>query len=231
MIVVHVGRYLLLTSDTDLEFLIRFAFIPARYSAYFGDVPEYPGGFAADVWTFVSYAFIHGSFTHLATNMIWLLPFGAAVARRFGPDRFMLMFVATAIGGALAHLVTHPGEAFPMIGASAAVSGFMAASIRFVFEPGGPIDSWRHSNSAAYFIPAAPLGVALRNPRVLIFLVVWFALNTIFGLGATIVPGAEQEIAWQAHIGGFLAGLLAFSAFDPVPLAREHDDGPTFPVA
>jgi membrane associated rhomboid family serine protease len=187
-----------------------------------GNGAEYPGGLGADVWTFVTYALIHGDITHLATNMIWLLPFGTAVARRFGPGRFLLMFMATAIGGALAHLASHAGEAYPMIGASAAVSGFMAAAIRFVFEYGGPIDAFRRQNLASYRIPAAPLAVALRNPRVMIFLAVWFALNTIFGLGASIVPGSEQEIAWQAHVGGFLTGLILFPVFDPVN-APQHD--------
>jgi membrane associated rhomboid family serine protease len=222
MVLVHFGRYFLLSPDADLEFLLRFAFIPARYTAIFSAGPEYPGGVAADVWTFVTYALIHGDITHLATNMIWLLPFGSAVARRFGRARFMLMFVATAVAGALAHLVTHAGEAFPMIGASGAVSGFMAAAVRFVFERGGPIDAWRRPDPANYRLPAAPLSVALRNPRVVIFLLIWFALNTVFGLGASIVPGAEQEIAWQAHIGGFLAGMVLFPIFDPVS-ALQHD--------
>ena len=56
----------------------------------------------------------------------------------------------------------------------------------------------------------------LRNPRVLIFLGVWFGLNLLFGLGSFGIDGSDQAIAWQAHIGGFLAGLLAFPLFDPV---------------
>ena len=58
--------------------------------------------------------------------------------------------------------------------------------------------------------------MVLRDPRVLAFLVVWFALNLIFGIGSLSLDGGDQEIAWQAHIGGFLAGLLAFALFDPV---------------
>jgi membrane associated rhomboid family serine protease len=60
---------------------------------------------------------------------------------------------------------------------------------------------------------------ALRDRRVLAFLAIWFGVNIVFGL-ASIAIGAEGvSVAWQAHIGGFLAGLLLFSLFDPVPRA------------
>ncbi|MGB3867121.1 MAG: rhomboid family intramembrane serine protease, partial [Xanthobacteraceae bacterium] len=60
---------------------------------------------------------------------------------------------------------------------------------------------------------------ALRDPRVLAFLAVWFGINIVFGVGS-IGIGTDSEnvsVAWQAHIGGFFAGLLLFSLFDPVP--------------
>jgi len=66
----------------------------------------------------------------------------------------------------------------------------------------------------------------LRDPRFLIFLGVWIGLNALFGLGSTSMVGDGQEIAWQAHIGGFVAGLLLFTAFDPVMPRREWDTGP-----
>ena len=55
-------------------------------------------------------------------------------------------------------------------------------------------------------------------------LVVWFGLNLLFGLGSLSFGGAEQSVAWEAHIGGFLAGLLLFSWFDPVPDIPQFDD-------
>jgi membrane associated rhomboid family serine protease len=59
---------------------------------------------------------------------------------------------------------------------------------------------------------------ALRNPQVLVFLGIWFFLNLGFGFGAdTGDLGGSGTVAWQAHIGGFLAGLLLFPLFDPVP--------------
>jgi membrane associated rhomboid family serine protease len=64
---------------------------------------------------------------------------------------------------------------------------------------------------------------ALRNPQVVIFLVAWFGLNLLFGIGSASFPGFEQAIAWQAHIGGFVAGLILFALFDPIPPHAEVD--------
>ena len=68
-------------------------------------------------------------------------------------------------------------------------------------------------------MPAAPLTSSLQDPRVLAFLLVLFGVNLLFGLGSISKAGVEQAIAWQAHIGGFLAGLLAFAASDPIPIS------------
>jgi membrane associated rhomboid family serine protease len=104
-----------------------------------------------------------------------------------------------------------------MIGASAAVSGFMAGAIRFAFQRGGPIAMFRSGDAAPYQVPAASLAAAFRDVRILVFMAAWLALNVVFGIGAISMLGVEQSIAWQAHIGGFVAGLLLFSLFDPVP--------------
>ena len=66
------------------------------------------------------------------------------------------------------------------------------------------------------------LARALRNTRVLGFLAVWFGVNIIFGLGSISIGADGASVAWQAHIGGFLAGLMLFSLFDPVPRAMPH---------
>src|SRR4051812_48729445 len=69
-------------------------------------------------------------------------------------------------------------------------------------------------------VPALPLLRALRDGRVVGFLAVWFGVNIIFGVGAIGVDAETTSVAWQAHIGGFLAGLLLFALFDPVPRVR-----------
>ena len=136
------------------------------------------------------------------------------------------MLVMAAVG-ALAHLLSHIGAMEPMIGASAAISGAMAAAMRFVFQQGGPLAVFRGGGDDAYRIPAVPLSVTLRDPRFLLFLAVWVGLNMLFGSGTiSFGEAAGQEIAWQAHVGGFFAGLLLFSAFDPVVPRAELDTEP-----
>ena len=214
-----------LTAEQTTEFLLLFAFIPARYDfSVLSDV-AWPGGWAADIWAFVTYALIHADLSHLIFNAVWLLAFGSPVARRFGSLRFTAFMAMTAAAGAAVHLVTHFGELLPMVGASAAISGSMAAAARFAFQRGGPLEMWR-DRAEACRVPAAPLWVSLRDPRVIAFLLVWFGVNILFGVFSLGMPGVEQAIAWQAHIGGFLAGLLAFAAFDPVPAAVDSGKGP-----
>ena len=215
LFVVHLVRVFVLPPRAELEFLLLFAFIPARYDASLL-IGAMPGGLAADIWAFVTYAFIHADFMHLGFNSIWLLAFGTPVARRFGAARFLAFFAVTAAAGAALHLATHAGEALPMVGASASISGAMAASMRFAFQHGGPIWS-RGTDPEVYRLPALPLTEVLRDRRVVIFLIVWFGLNFLFGLGSLSITGSEQSVAWQAHIGGFVAGLLLFGLFDPVP--------------
>jgi membrane associated rhomboid family serine protease len=223
--IVHLVRVYWFTDAQDDAFLGAFAFIPARYDPAAALRMGIPNALPYEIWTFVTYAFIHGSWMHLAVNTIWLLPFGSALARRFGAVRFLAFFVATAVAGALAHLVTHSNAEQAVIGASGAISGFMAASTRFAFQPGGPLSFFAADDEDAYRVPAMPLAAALRDRRIVIFLGAWFGLNILFGLGTLAVPGVDQEVAWQAHIGGFLAGLLLFPLFDPVVPAPQSLDG------
>lgn len=214
---IHGVRLWFLSEDRDLWVLLNFAFIPARYdqSLVLGGV--LPGGAGADVWTFVTYSLLHADWMHLGVNSIWLLPFGSAVARRFGAARFLAFYAVTSAAGAALHLATHAGEQYPMIGASAAISGTMAAAMRFAFQRGGPLSFFRGDDEEAYRVPALPLVGVLSDARVLMFLAVWFGINILFGLGSMSIAGDDQVVAWQAHIGGFLAGLLLFSWFDPRP--------------
>lgn len=216
LVLVHALRVFALTDEQDLQFLLTFAFIPGRYGSN-PAATALPGGFAADLWTFFSYAFLHADLMHLGLNLAWLLPFATALARRFGAWRYILFMLVMSAAGAFAHLVSHWGALEPMIGASAAISGAMAAAMRFVFQQGGPLAAFRHGGDEAYSVPAVPLSATLRDPRFLLFVGVWLGLNLLFGSG-TVSFGSEagQEIAWQAHVGGFFAGLFLFTAFDPI---------------
>jgi membrane associated rhomboid family serine protease len=218
LVAVHVVRSFV-SEETDLQILLSLAFVPARYDALPMRLPL-PGGEAADAWTFITYALLHGDYVHLLVNLVWFLAFGSAVAWRFGSARFAAFFAVTAAAGALAHLLTHWGEFAPLVGASAAISGAMAASMRFAFEAGGPLGFLRDGTTRSYRVPAAPLMRALRNPQVLAFLGVWFLINLGFGIGSVPELFGEGTIAWEAHIGGLLAGLLLFQIFDPVAPAE-----------
>jgi membrane associated rhomboid family serine protease len=223
MALIHALRLFVLTPAQDNDVLWLFAFDPIRYG---GGLPNgaLPGGFGAKVWTFVTYACLHANWTHLGVNGIWFLAFGSAVARRFGAARFLIFFFVTAAAGAIAHLFAFGGQDAPVIGASAAISGTMAAAMRFAFQRGGPLGFRRSFGEAAYHTPALPLARALREPAVIAFLVVWFGMNFLFGLWSTPLTGENEVVAWQAHIGGFLAGLLLFAWFDP-PADFQRFDG------
>ena len=106
-------------------------------------------------------------------------------------------------------------------------SAWYAAAMRFAFQRGGPV--WtRGDDPAVYRLPALPLLDVLRDQRILIFLIVWFGLNFLFSFGSLSLPGAEQSVvAWQAHIGGFVAGLLMFGWFDPVSHPTREDPAPS----
>ena len=227
-----------LTFDQDAQLLTHLSFIPARITAQFdaagvaamfrrlalagGNDFEFAQYFFGDgeaqPWTVLTYAALHADWMHFGVNSVWLAAFGAPVARRFGTFRFLLLFIVSAVAGALAHYAFHRFDATPVIGASAAVSGAMAASIRFVFQPGAPLGrvlSFNADESAAYRQPALPLSRVFRDRRALTFLIFWFATNLIFGIGAQPLGITESGVAWEAHVGGFLAGLLLFSWFDP----------------
>jgi membrane associated rhomboid family serine protease len=224
---IHVVREDLLPEIDRTYFDLMFAFIPVRYDSTLVRDGALPGGVGAQVWTFFTYAFIHGSWTHLIVNSVWLLPFGSAIARRFGALRFLAFFLFTAAGGALLYLFLHGGQESIVVGASAAISGTMAGAMRFMFQRGGPLGVWSAQDEAAYNVPALPLMRMLREPRVLIFLIVWFVVNLLFGVAPLPMGGNEQAVAWEAHIGGFLTGLFLFSLFDPGLAQAPEQQGET----
>src|SRR5258708_6959078 len=105
--VVHAIFAFVLTEAQADELLLLLAFLPARYAASAPVPIMLPGGWAADIWTFVTYAFLHADLNHLFFNVLWLVAFGTPVARRFGARRFLAFFLVTAAAGAAAHLAVH----------------------------------------------------------------------------------------------------------------------------
>jgi membrane associated rhomboid family serine protease len=193
----------LLPPETENWTIDVFGFIPKRYDSTLLDY-TFPGGAGAKVWTFVTYSLLHANLSHIGFNVLWLLPFGSALARRFGAIRFFIFMAVTAAAGALAHLLTHEHAVAPM---------------RFAFVKGSFLSFSRGDAEAAAKVPALSLSRALRDRRVLGFLAVWFGVNIIFGVGSIAIGMEGASVAWQAHIGGFFAGLVLFSLFDPVSRA------------
>lgn len=198
-VTVHAARAFL-SAEQDIAVLLRFAFWPVRYS----------GGYDLDVYAFaspVTYSLLHGSIVHLAVNMIWLAAFGSPLAARLGALRFVLFWAATSLGAVALHYVLYSGSAVPLVGASGAISGMMGAAARFAFR----ID--RRAGRGSFAGPVLSVGQVFRTRQAVTFLAVWMVVNLVAGLGFG-TPGMESQIAWEAHIGGFLVGFFGLRFFD-----------------
>ena len=208
LIALHVVREFLPIED-GTWLLLAMAFIPARYAGMAG---ELPGGDIATVTSVVTHMFVHADATHLAINGAWWLAFGTVLCRRMGSLRFLLFVLAGGMAGAFAFAVMHPGLVAPVIGASGAIAAMMGAVMRFLFSA---LDSRRgymlRENPAS--VPAMKLMTALTDRRVLIATAMFVALNllAIYGFGTL---GTASSIAWEAHLGGYFFGLLAYGWFD-----------------
>ncbi|QIG51607.1 rhomboid family intramembrane serine protease [Nordella sp. HKS 07] len=190
LIAIHVA-ILLGGHDWQIWTLYAFALIPARFQG--------PGAIAmiegSQYWSLVTYAFLHEGWLHVLFNSLWLLVFGTPVARQLGTLRFLLIALVSALGGAFAMLILFWGTPIIAVGASAAVSGLLAAAIPIMFGGAyGPL-SFREF---------------LRDRRAIIFLVVFLVMT----LASSVqwLPGFADgaRIAWEAHLGGFVAGLFTY---------------------
>jgi membrane associated rhomboid family serine protease len=171
-----------------------YGFVPARYStAFLAHHGINPGSIFDRAIPFVSYIFLHGGWTHVIINSIWLLAFGPVVARRFGTPLFLGFFLICGIAGAATHLALHWGSTEPVIGASAGISGVMAAAFRML--PFGPQDSEQ---------PVTPLF----SGRILLWSAIVVVINIVAGVTGLGTGQGPNEVAWQAHIGGYFAGLV-----------------------
>ncbi|MGH6878393.1 MAG: rhomboid family intramembrane serine protease [Rhizomicrobium sp.] len=205
LVVAHAARVLFFQQDSD-ALLVTYGFVPARYSqTYLASHGVNPGTLMERVLPFVTYMFLHGSWMHVAVNCVWLLAFGPIVARRLGWLLFLLFFLICGIAGAAAHLACNWGSAAPVIGASAAISGLMAAGFRMLPLP--PQVGWR---------PLAPIF----SPRILAWTALWVIVNVVAGVTGLGTGGEVQLVAWQAHLGGYAAGLVLAGPFDALAKSR-----------
>lgn len=206
LVAIHAIREFLLSARMSDQAILVFSFIPARYTANGGGLP-YP---MAEWWTPITYSLLHADWGHVFMNSIWMLVFGAIVARRISASAFIWFAISTAFGGAALHYVFHAGEMVSVIGASAIVSGFMGAAARFAFARAGfGLDLTK--------VPMLSLAETFKNRQVVTFLALWFGMNFLFGSGIINFGGDAPNVAWQAHVGGFAVGLFGFSFFDRHP--------------
>jgi membrane associated rhomboid family serine protease len=184
--------------------LNRLALVPAIYSGgWLGAHPQVTVSLLDRALPFVGYVFLHANYTHLAINCAWLLAFGAPVARRLRTWRFLAFFFVCGAAGALAHVASNWGSQDAAIGASGAIAGIMAAGLRIV-SLGDPFG--QRENAAL---------LALNTRQVVTFSILWVGLNLLTGLtGIGTLQGLEL-VAWQAHLGGYFAGLFLVRLFDP----------------
>jgi membrane associated rhomboid family serine protease len=154
---------------------------------------------------------LHGDLSHLLINSVWLLVFGTPIARRLGAVRFLLFTLFCGLSGALVFWIFNPGLDAPMIGASGAISGLMGGLFRFLFNA---LDQRRSGSitPGVQDVPRMSLRQTLADRRAMGTIAIWVALNVALATGLNDM-GAET-VAWEAHLGGFLAGLCAFGLFD-----------------
>jgi membrane associated rhomboid family serine protease len=189
---------------TALFIIETFGFVPGLYT---DAAPTTLGGLARLVWPFVTHGFVHGSWIHLFFNALWLMAVGTPLARRLGTFGFLVFYTLCGAAAVGAHLAANAGSMIAVVGASGAISGCMAAALRIML-----------AGTARYFLNKNP-GIGSLAPlwdrRLLLVTLVWVGINVVTGLGLIQLPGTQGAgIAWEAHIGGFLAGLLLIPLID-----------------
>lgn len=170
--------------------------------ASLGAVPRaVTGGPWPDAWLgLLTSIFLHGSWAHLGGNMLYLWIFGDNVEDVMGHGRFLAFYLITGMIAGLAHVATSPSSTVPLIGASGAIAGVLGAYV--ILYP------------RARILSLLILGIFVRLaelPAVLV-LSLWFVLQLLSGVVALGAPGIAT-VAWWAHIGGFLAGILLLPLF------------------
>jgi membrane associated rhomboid family serine protease len=181
------------------RFVYTHGLVPARYfdprlSHYFTTGQQ--------IFSLFSFMFLHGGFWHLLGNMWTLWIFGDNVEDRLGPPRYFVFYLACGIASGLSHLLLNTGSNIPTIGASGAIAGVMGAY--FILYPRAKVLT---------LVPILIIPFFFEIPAYF-FLGFWFLLQF---LNATASSGAGGGIAWWAHIGGFIFGIIFLKLFRTLP--------------
>lgn len=172
------------------RFNVTYGLVPARFTdprifAYFG--------LWSNLFSLVTFMFLHGGFTHILFNMWSLYIFGDNVEDRLGPLRYLMFYLAAGLLSGLTHLMFNLHSQIPTIGASGAVAGVMGAY--FILFPGAKILT---------LIPIIIIPWMVDIPA-FFFIGVWFFFQFLNAAGSTAGAGG---VAWWAHVGGFLFGIV-----------------------
>ena len=214
MAAIHFVRTYYLTPETDDKLLMLMAFLPQRY--------VHPLGEQSLGWLFgpVGYSLLHGGWLHLVFNCLWLIAFASSLALRIGTMRFILLWVTSAIASAFFHAFVTGFAESVLIGASGVVSATVGAACRFSLQFSGT-PAMRY----AQYAPRLGIFEALTHRSILIFILMWALSNLLVVYGAGVpADAAGYNIAWQAHVGGFLFGYLLFDLFDRPPHINPEPD-------
>ena len=175
------------------EFILRLGAIPYEVTRL-RDMP--PPNLISPPFTIISSMFLHGGFAHLAGNMLYLWVFGNNVEDTLGHFRFLLFYLVTGVAAAITQITFYPNSPIPMIGASGAIAGVLGAYI--LLFPHARI-------LTLFFFFLIPRIIYM--PAVF-FLGIWFLFQILGSAGG-------GGVAWFAHIGGFIAGLILIKPFLP----------------
>jgi len=173
-----------------------FGLVPAYYSS--------PMGAPAGYLPFITSTFMHGGWMHLIGNMWVLWLFGDNVEDHMGSGRFLLFYLVCGVIAGLTHYYVNPTSTVPVVGASGAVAGVMGAYFLM----------FRHSRILTYVPP-----FFLFTVPAWVYLGFW-ALSQLWSGTVELAINSYGQIAFWAHIGGFVAGMLLYSFF----VQRKKDD-------
>jgi membrane associated rhomboid family serine protease len=145
--------------------------------------------------------FLHGGWMHLLGNMLYFWVFGNNIEDSMGSGRFLLFYLTCGLAAAAAHIIVQPGSPVPTVGASGAISGIMGAYL--VLYPNVRV--------RMYFPP-----IFLFRVRAWLVLIWWFLLQLLSGVPelTTMRPEVSSGVAFWAHVGGFIAGVVLVKVFE-----------------
>jgi len=170
-----------------------------RFMLHYGIVPD-----ELHYSSIITSMFIHGGFLHIAGNMWFLWIFGRGVEDLLGHGKYLFLYFATGIAGALLFVLLSPNSTVPTIGASGAIAGVMGAYlIKF---------------PRAHIVTLVFIVIFITTIDIPAFflLLYWFAIQFFSGVGSVgFSTSSNGDVAWFAHVGGFLAGM-ALIALMPV---------------